>query len=275
METELGTRLMERSARKVALTRAGREFLTSAREALRNVDIAVRAAQIGAGEGIGSLSIGLMIGAAHPVVGRMVAAFRAANPSATVTLTSIDERALGTSLIEDKLDCAVSYDDCVPQGLHSLPLFEKPLDVVLAPDHPLAQHETIAPDALGRVPLILPDRAGHPIIYERFRAPPQPRERAGLRGQCRRHGTSLRRGRRRRRGGGGPARRRVHLSGRGSPPTGPALRGRLQPGLVAHDRYRSSPRQRCRKAGADRNVAHVFASTRFKEFLGGLAQILV
>lgn len=169
MEIELGTRLVDRSARKVELTRAGRAFLGSAREALRNVETAVRAAQTGVGDGIERISLGLMIGCAHPVVGQLIADFRAANPSATVTITSVNERALGTSLIDGTLDAAVAYDECVPPGLHRQPLFKEPLDVLVAVEHPFAALETIAPSLLGTVPLILPDRRSHPLIYERFR----------------------------------------------------------------------------------------------------------
>lgn len=170
METELGTKLLERSARKVELTRAGREFLHSAREALRHVETAVRVAQTGAGDGIERVTIGAMIGAAQPIVGRLVAAFRAANPSATATIVSVDERTLGSSLIEQRLDAAVCWDECVPQGLSHLPLARKALDVLVPEGHPLAAQETITPAQLAAVPLVLPDRAGHPLLYERYRA---------------------------------------------------------------------------------------------------------
>ncbi|MEM7696751.1 MAG: LysR substrate-binding domain-containing protein [Pseudomonadota bacterium] len=163
------------------LTRAGHAFLGSAREALRNVETAVRAAQTGVGDGIERLSLGGMIGSVHPVVGQRVADFRAANPSATVTMISANERALGTSPIEGTLDAAVAYKECVPPGLHRQPLFKEPLDGLVATGHPFAAFDTIAPSQLGTVPLILPDRRSHPLIYARFRAPHHARGRARLR----------------------------------------------------------------------------------------------
>lgn len=169
MEDELGTRLVERSARKVELTRAGTSFLRSAREALRHFETAVRAAQTGVGDGLERLRLGVMIGASHPVVGRLVAAFRVANPSASVDVVSTDERRLGPMLAERRIDAAICWDECVPGGLSTLPIAREPLDVLLPEAHPLAAREAIAIEELAGEPLILPDRAHHPILYDRFR----------------------------------------------------------------------------------------------------------
>ena len=69
LETELGVKLLNRTSREVSLTNAGRGFLDSAKKAVAYADMAVRAAKAGAVDGIDSLTIGMMIGAAQPFGG--------------------------------------------------------------------------------------------------------------------------------------------------------------------------------------------------------------
>ena len=93
LETDLGVKLLTRTSREVALTDAGRGFLKSARKAVAYADMAVRAAKAGTASGIDSLTIGMMLGAAQPFVGALIAKFQAAHPETRVSLIQLDERA--------------------------------------------------------------------------------------------------------------------------------------------------------------------------------------
>ncbi|MEM7694078.1 MAG: LysR substrate-binding domain-containing protein [Pseudomonadota bacterium] len=170
MEEELGVRLLDRSARRVELTRAGRSFLASAHEALRHMEAAVRAAQASSGNGIDHLSLGVMMGASQPIVGRMVAAFRRANPAATVDIVAVAERTVGQALVERWVDAIVGWDDAIPSAFNTMTVAQIPLDVLLPQTHPLAAKATIALADLANEPLIVPDKRAHPAVYERFRA---------------------------------------------------------------------------------------------------------
>lgn len=144
MELRLGVKLVERSARSVELTRAGEEFYASALQSVRHFDTAVRAAKSGTGEGLTRLSLGIMIGAAHPVVGRIVARFRDRNPSAAVNVVSSTERSLGTDLADGRIDAGVFFETSIPAGLQRCSLEDIPLDVLLPADHPLTGCDAVS-----------------------------------------------------------------------------------------------------------------------------------
>ena len=169
MEDELGARLLNRSARKVSLTRAGRAFLASARQALHHMDTAVRAARTGTEDGIERLTLGLMIGAALPAVGQMIARFQAANPLAEIEIVQVTERDLSTQLSSDKIDAAVCWDASVPSGLNTSTVATVPLYVLLPAGHPLEARSVISRGDLRGLGVIMPGRTDQPVIWERYR----------------------------------------------------------------------------------------------------------
>ena len=169
MEDELGARLLNRSARKVSLTRAGRAFLASARQALHHMDTAVRAARTGTEDGIERLTLGLMIGAALPAVGRMIARFQAANPLAEIEIVQVTERDLSTQLSSGKIDAAVCWDASVPSGLNTSTVATVPLYVLLPAGHPLEACSVISRGDLRGLGVIMPGRTDQPVIWERYR----------------------------------------------------------------------------------------------------------
>ncbi|MEL7203204.1 MAG: LysR family transcriptional regulator [Pseudomonadota bacterium] len=169
MEVRLGVKLVERSARSVELTRAGEEFLASAQQSVRHFDTAIRAAKSGTGKGLTHLSLGIMIGAAHPIVGHIVSGFRDRNPSAAVKVISSTERSLGTDLAEGRIDAAVFFEPSIPAGLKRCSIAEIPLEVLLPVHHPLTGLDAVSFEDVVGLPLILPGSDGHPVLYERVR----------------------------------------------------------------------------------------------------------
>ena len=169
LETDLGVKLLNRTSREVALTNAGRGFLTSARKAVAYADMAVRAAKAGAIDGIDSLTIGMMIGAAQPFVGSLIAKFKTAHPETRVCLRQLDERSIGTALANGDIDAAIAWDVSIPSGLYHQPLGTIPLSVLVQSDHPLAQQDTVTLENLADQPIIFPARDRQPIIWDSYR----------------------------------------------------------------------------------------------------------
>lgn len=104
LEARLGTRLLIRSTRKMALTEAGAAFLVSARRILEQVDEAERSA---AGEYLaprGELVVAapILFGRLHVVP--LVTAFLARHPDVRVRLDLSDRN---TDLIDDHIDVAI------------------------------------------------------------------------------------------------------------------------------------------------------------------------
>lgn len=167
MEDELGTTLLDRSSRKVQLTRGGRAFLTYTQRTLTNFEAGLLAARTGVEDGIERLTLGLMLGASMPAVGRLVKAFHDANPLAQIAVVQVDERDLGTSLATGRIDAAIGWRETLPSGLSTLPVAEAPLRVLVPEGHALASRSAVAWPELSGLPMIRPSREHHPIVFER------------------------------------------------------------------------------------------------------------
>lgn len=169
LEADLGVKLLHRTSREVSLTNAGRGFLDSARKAVAYADMAVRAAQAGAVDGIDSLRVGLVIGTEQPTVGALMARFKQSHPETRVALRRMDERDIGAALASGEIDVAIAWDVAIPAGLHHRPLGKVPLAVMVQAGHALAKQESVTWADLAGYPIILPDRDRQPIIYDHYR----------------------------------------------------------------------------------------------------------
>ena len=114
LEAHLGTRLMTRSTRQLALTEAGRDYLAACREILDRVDEAERTAA-----GVHASPRGEMIVAAPLVFGRLhvlpvVEEYLGSNPEVNVRLMLSDRNA---NLFEDHIDVAVRIGTLPDSGL--------------------------------------------------------------------------------------------------------------------------------------------------------------
>ncbi|MGD1862232.1 MAG: LysR family transcriptional regulator [Leptolyngbyaceae cyanobacterium] len=168
LETDLGVKLLDRTSREVTLTPSGRGFLASARKAVAFADMAVRAAKAGTVDGIDRLTVGMVIGAAQPAVGRLINRFKQAHPETLVTLCQLDERAIGSALAEGEVDVAIAWEVSVPKGLNRRRLGTVPMAVLVQADHELAQKDSVSLADLAGYPVILPARDRQPIIYDTY-----------------------------------------------------------------------------------------------------------
>lgn len=160
LEAELGTRLLERTNRRVALTQAGRMFLAEARSALAQAD---RAAQVGrrAGRGeLGELRIGLFPSAPLiPLVGQSILAFRRAFPDVQLTLDEVESRAQVQALVEGREHIAIirgAAQVAVPAELMARELLRERMVLVVPAEHRLAR---------GRGAVAMAAMAGEKFVF--------------------------------------------------------------------------------------------------------------
>lgn len=168
LEAELGVKLLNRTSRDVSLTTAGKGFLASARKAVAYADMAIRAAKANTVDGIDSLTVGMMIGAAQPFVGRLLAQFKATHPETRVSLTQTDERSIGSALANGDIDVAIAWDGSLPAGLQHHHLGSIPMSILVPCDHRLAAKKTVRMEDTAGEPIILPSRDRQPIIYNTY-----------------------------------------------------------------------------------------------------------
>ncbi len=168
LESDLGVKLLNRTSREVSLTQSGRAFLESARKSVAYADMAVRAAQAGAIDGIDSLTVGMMISTQQPLMGKIIAQFKRTHPETRVFLRQLEERSIGSELAQGSIDVAVAWDTSIPAGLNHHPLETVPLRVLVQTGHPLEQKDPLRFTDLAGYPIILPDRERQPLIYDTY-----------------------------------------------------------------------------------------------------------
>ncbi|WP_313334304.1 LysR substrate-binding domain-containing protein [Pseudomonas oryzihabitans] len=158
LESELGTRLLERTNRRVALTEAGRLFLDEARQILLASERAAeRVRRAGRGE-TGQLQVGFS--ASSPFVAtipKTLFAYRRAYPEVRLQLQEMSSREQIDAMLAGNLQIGLIRPIELPDALVAVELFREPLVVALRHDHPLAQQ--------GSGPLPLAALAEEPFVY--------------------------------------------------------------------------------------------------------------
>ncbi len=157
LETELGTRLFDRSTRRVALSAAGAAFLPEAKSALEALERA-RATVQEASEGLrGSLRIGTLTSIGGVNLPELLGAFRRRHPRVDihVTVSITGSTGLADEVRQGRLDLAlVGLPESDLAGLDVLRAGTRPFVALLPVTHPLA----------GRRALKLADVAGEPFV---------------------------------------------------------------------------------------------------------------
>lgn len=154
LEDALGTRLFERSHRRVRPTAAGEVFLHNARLTLQAAARLQEEMALTLGTVRGRINIGQITSLNVVDVPALLAAFRAAHPAVEVHLKAGMSDALLAELEQGSLDVAlvgVGPQITLPPQ-HRL-LHEEGLSLVMPTDHPLANRTAIPLQALQGLPL--------------------------------------------------------------------------------------------------------------------------
>jgi LysR family transcriptional regulator, hca operon transcriptional activator len=150
LESEIGVKLLERQARGVTLTDAGRVFLDHARLALSQVEAAIDGARRTAQPQKPVLSMGFMVGLEVMWLPHLLRILREEEPEIEVTLFSQSSPELALALARKKLDVAFLRPEKQSLGLTFKLLAKEPLIAVLPADHRLASRKKIRPQDLAR-----------------------------------------------------------------------------------------------------------------------------
>lgn len=140
LEEKLGTTLLQRTTRRIALSEEGRAFLADARDVLARMDMAedrIRALRDGPA---GVLRVDAATSFLLQVLVPRVAAFRVAYPQITLELTSSDRT---IDLLEQRTDIAVRVGPLKDSSLIARHLLDSRLRVLASPAY-LAAHGTPA-----------------------------------------------------------------------------------------------------------------------------------
>ena len=149
LEAELGTRLFERTQRRVELTEAGRVFLEGAREVLNRADVAVHAAQRAGNGQFGKLTVGFTNLALIELLPETLPQFRRLFPDVEVVLQLMSNGEQATALREHQIEVGCLCPPVPDDGLRVETVLRGPVVAVLPPGHPLSRLRRVPLASLG------------------------------------------------------------------------------------------------------------------------------
>lgn len=156
LEEELGSPLVARLGRRIALTEAGRIFVDYATRVVTTVAGARQAIGEVKGLGRGSLLIGASTTPGTYLLPRLFATFRARYPGIALSLEIANSRTIEERIRDSDLDLGVvgghvldPDEQCLAAGVVD------ELVLIVSPSHPFAARETIAVAKLGKEPVLV------------------------------------------------------------------------------------------------------------------------
>ncbi len=158
LEREVGVPLLERGARGVSLTVAGRTFLDHARLALLQVDAAGEAARRAAEPGKRAFTIGFLAGQELVWLPEVMRILRDEQPDIEIRLASQSSPELAGALMRGKIDLAFLRREKDSPGLAFKSLIREPLVAVLPAGHRLAEQKAVRIQDLAGETYISPTR---------------------------------------------------------------------------------------------------------------------
>lgn len=158
LESLLGYRLFDRSTRKVALSAAGRTFLPSVRDLLRQMDTTRMVATDIRDQAAGLVRIAAPLVIASTVLPRLLAGFRRRHPKSIVRPLDCAVEDLVEKVASRQADLSLGPDRPVGPEVRRIALFPSPWVVWCAPGHRLARMKRIRWSDLAKFELVTAGR---------------------------------------------------------------------------------------------------------------------
>jgi LysR family transcriptional regulator, hca operon transcriptional activator len=158
LELEVGVPLLERGARGITLTAAGRTFLDHARLALLQVDAAGEAARRAAQPEKRAFTIGFLAGQELVWLPETLRILRDEQPDIEITLASQSSPELAGALMRGKVDVAFLRREKDTPGIVFKSLIREPLVAVLPAGHRLAAQKAVRVKDFAQETYITPTR---------------------------------------------------------------------------------------------------------------------
>jgi DNA-binding transcriptional LysR family regulator len=167
LEESLGTRLLTRTTRHVALTEAGQDCLSAAREIVTRADALQASFRDRRQDGPTALRIGVIDSAAAGLMPQLLPHFRAAHPDIEIDLLEQKTIRLLPRLLSGRLDVAiVRPPETRDPRLQFRKLFGETPVVAVPATHPLADRTELSVNDMADAPLIVPDRRSRPHSHD-------------------------------------------------------------------------------------------------------------
>jgi len=168
LEDEVGTRLIDRDARRVTLTPAGETLVQRARAILTSADRAARECrEVGEGK-VGTLRIALSGLSGIGCIPEALRAFQKQHPTITIELSRMSSAAQVAALVEGELDLALTHVPLADDRIRLHRLQHQRLYAILPTDHPAAKNPVVSWSSIeGDVHIVLA-RSVEPEVFRTF-----------------------------------------------------------------------------------------------------------
>jgi LysR family transcriptional regulator, hydrogen peroxide-inducible genes activator len=160
LEAGLGTHLVERSTRRVRVTREGMQLLPLAQAVVEAAE-AFTAAAAGTSDPLqGTLRLGMIPTVAPYVLPAVLAGLTSRLPGLTLRVIEDQTERLLSALRGGALDAALIALPADTGGITEVPIYEEDFLLAVPPGHPLSGKRRVPASALADLPLLLLDE-GH------------------------------------------------------------------------------------------------------------------
>jgi LysR family transcriptional regulator, benzoate and cis,cis-muconate-responsive activator of ben and cat genes len=169
LEDEIGFSLLERTAKSVRLTEAGRTFLNDARALLQNADEAVTKARAAATTEPTELHVGYSPTPFAEILPKTLRAFQKAMPNVHVRLHDWSNNAIRDGLHDGRLQLGLIVPPVKASSMRDLryeELFHQRVCVAVAPQHRFARRRAVPLTEVAAEPLIGLTREDYPNYYD-------------------------------------------------------------------------------------------------------------
>ena len=155
LEDELGTQLVDRSGKRVALTEAGETFLHHTTLALQEIDRGLGALREDSQETAGELRIGSTPTFNMGFIPDCIASFHQRYPRYKVVVEELAANVIAARLQQGLLDLGIAYRPSLPGSLQFEPLYNEEMVLAVSESHPLARRKRVRMVELHRLPMVL------------------------------------------------------------------------------------------------------------------------
>ena len=151
LESQLNCKLFDRIGRKVHLTEAGQALLPQSRRILQDIKEAVRSIHDLRGQVSGRLSMGISHHIGLHRLPPILRKYSQLYPAVKLDIDFMDSEQAHQLILHGEMDLAViTLSPTGEQQLQSMPVWEDPLAVTVAHNHPLAQHRSVNAEMLSQ-----------------------------------------------------------------------------------------------------------------------------
>ncbi|SIT47456.1 Transcriptional regulator [Paraburkholderia piptadeniae] len=158
LERELGFRLFDRTTRRVSLSTAGRDFLSSAESVLRHLRAAEQTASDIRNRAAGIVRVGAPLVLASTALPYAIAGYAAQKPKVVVRVVDTDVEQLVERVASGDVDLAVGPDRATGDRVRREAIFRSPWVLWCAGDHPLARRRRLRWHDLRGTPIVATGR---------------------------------------------------------------------------------------------------------------------